>query len=330
MASNNTQDKQYREVSYIEQQSDEGVLFEVWTTKWGLKVYPWYSMDKLRFSFIEKGAKGKGKSFDVSISTKRNGFFDFESLMHEVLHDIRTPYDFVTVLAKEKEAGEQYPKRYRFITGSNGEKSVGICNSSNGGYCINGKTVKDGKAVFANIPCSYYDIYNIVTAYNETYEARRNELKGLLANGISNLEKRIKDSKEQPDADPEAVLEDENSQSAENAQSKESTPTQIKKPDTDSTEEKSEGKKPNGIKVITASEMTQNTNGDYLVSAKKADGTLIDIRIPQDTAAEVNKNGLFEKFMTKINVKGEVEFTFTGSKKKTKDGNIEYIFAAFC
>lgn len=184
----------YRETSNIEEDCQEGLLFCGWTNKWGLKVYPWYEKDLIIFSFIEKGKQGKGKSFDISIPAKKNYVFDFRDFSHEILHDINTPYDFVSIMEKEKTAGEKYPKRYKFIAGSNGEKSLGFCNSTIDGYeyCINASAVKDDKKVIVNMPMSYYDIYGMVVAFAETYREREQELGRILSHGIKSRDERIK------------------------------------------------------------------------------------------------------------------------------------------
>ena len=189
-------DNNYREKSNIEADCEEGLLFCGWTNKWGVKVYAWYEKDLITFSFIEKGKQGKGKSFDVSVPAKKNYYFDFYDFMHEVLHDIRTPYDFVTCLEYEKAQEEKYPKRYKFISGTDGEKMVGFCNSSAEGreYCLNASAVKDGKKVVVNMPMSYYDIYELVEAFASTYKEREAQLKQLRIEGIALREERIKTS----------------------------------------------------------------------------------------------------------------------------------------
>lgn len=188
--------EKYREISNIEQDYNEGALFSGWTTSWGLKIYAWYDMDNITFSFIEKGKKGKGESFDVSIPAKKNHYFDFLDFSHEILQDIRTPYDFIKVMEKEKTAGEKYPKRYRFTVGLNGEKMVGICNSSMEGkeYCINATIERDKKKTTVNIPISYYDIYEIADTFSKTYKKRERELQYLLERGIRNRDERIKET----------------------------------------------------------------------------------------------------------------------------------------
>lgn len=192
-------DENYRDISNIEQDSREGLLFCGWTQKWGLKVYAWYEMDLITFSFIEKGKKGKGRSFDISIPAKKNYYFDFLDFSHEILQDIRTPYDFLKIMEEEKKAGEQYPKRYRFTTGSNGKKMVGICNSTSEGkeYCLNASITREGKTTVVNMPMSYYDIYELADAFSKTYKKRERALLYILESGIQNRDSRIKEAAEQ-------------------------------------------------------------------------------------------------------------------------------------
>lgn len=184
----------YRDISNIEADCAEGLLFCGWTNKWGVKVYPWYEKDLVTFAFIEKGKQGKGKSFDVSVPAKKNYIFDFADFAHEILHDVRTPYDFVSVMKSEREQGEQYPKRYRFSSGSDGEKSLGFCNSNldGGEYCLNASAVKDGKKVIVNMPMSYYDVYELAEAFVETYKDRHEKLKKIRTEGIIARGERIK------------------------------------------------------------------------------------------------------------------------------------------
>lgn len=324
-----TEEKKFRTISYIEENYKDGVLFEAWSQEWGLKVYTWYSMDKLKFSFIDKGAKGKGKSFDICVNTIKNFAFDIETLKHEILHDIKTPYDFLTILKQEKDAGEKYPKRYKFITGSSGEKYVGICNSMKGGLCINGKSVINGKPVYANIPCTYYDIYRIIQAYDETYAARRDELKEIRKKGIQNREDRIRENKERIEEDPEITTSSEQVAPGPAIEpEKAPIPTEETSKKTKQTNAAAKKKTPS-LHVRTLSDIMEMNNGDYTFEAAKDDDTAIEVRIPKEVAAALDeKNKMFQKFINKVNSYG-ADFSFTGKKKKTELG-IEYIFEAFC
>ncbi len=168
--------KASREISYIEEQMKDNNLFELWTQKWGVKVYPWYSADKIKFSFIEKGAEGKGKSFEIYMNTQKDGIICFDDWAYDILHDRR----FEANMLAEAKSGEKYPVGYKFITGESGEKSIGIANASSGqGYCINAviPDSKDpSKKIIANIPVRFHDLRKLAERYVRSYESRKEEL----------------------------------------------------------------------------------------------------------------------------------------------------------
>ena len=60
MDKNSNNEKKYREISPVEEDAKEGLLFKSWKSDWGLKISTWYGMDKIKFAFIEIGAGGKG------------------------------------------------------------------------------------------------------------------------------------------------------------------------------------------------------------------------------------------------------------------------------
>lgn len=138
--------------------AENGLIAEQYTQNgWFVKIKPIFSLDKknefaynrptVLFSFVEKGKKGSG--FDVYVDMDV-----FDLWADDVLDIGRT---FKKTLEAESEAGEKYPVTYKYITGSNGEKSVGFCKSTARGAfaTVNGSTVKDGKKVFANVPVDY-------------------------------------------------------------------------------------------------------------------------------------------------------------------------------
>ena len=309
----NKNEIEYREISYIEESSREGLLFKAWTGTWGLKIYTWYSMDKIKFSFIEKGKSGKGNSFDVCVNAIKDCAMDFETLAHEVLQNIRTPYSF---------------------TGNKGEKSVGICNSQSGGFCINGSSVVNGKPVHANVPVSYYDIYAIVDRYNRTYEKRRSELLDILTSGIEEKERIIAESHQKAEeegqtAETQQPMLDETS-ATETAKPESIAPVKepakaIKK----ATTKADNTKVANSIHVRTVSDIQQSSSGGYEFKAVKDNDDIISVTVPKEVADQLNsdKANLFTKFVNKANKDG-ADFSFTGKKKRTSTG-VEYVFAAF-
>ncbi|SFU91146.1 hypothetical protein [Butyrivibrio sp. M55] len=164
--------KANKDISRIEEQMKDNAILDVWTNIWGLKVYTVYPIDKLRFSFIEKGANGKGKSFDIYMDCLRDGTQCFDNWAYDILHG-----RMQRILADEKQNGEEYPKAFKYTTGENAEKSIGIMNSRNGGYCINGSVPGDGnKKLFCNIPISEHDLRRIAERYTISYQKRKDEL----------------------------------------------------------------------------------------------------------------------------------------------------------
>ncbi len=184
--------KASRKISHIQEQMENNTIFETWTQTWGIKVYPAYGIDKLKFAFIEKGAEGGGKSFDIYMECLKDGAQCFDNWAYDILHG-----RLEKTLAAEKQKGEQYPKAYKYVTGENAEKSIGLCNSSNGGICINACVPgDDGKKVFANIPVSFHDVRHIAERYMVTYAPRLAELEEIRKKAAVELAKWNKDEEE--------------------------------------------------------------------------------------------------------------------------------------
>lgn len=138
--------KEARKLSRRQEMANEGTINAQYTQNaWFVKVKPAFSIHKILIDFVEKGKKGSGFGIYVDLDL-------FDNWMDDVLS--RT---FARMLRAELEAGEKYPKYYKYVTGENGEKSVGFANSTgkSGGYVINGSTVVNGSRVFANVPVDY-------------------------------------------------------------------------------------------------------------------------------------------------------------------------------
>ncbi len=164
--------KASRKISHVQEQMEQNAIYDSWTQNWGLKVYPAYGIDKLKFSFIEKGASGKGKSFDIYMECLRDGAQCFDNWAYDILHG-----RFERILNAEKQAGEKYPKSYKYTTGETAEKAIGIMNSTIGGYCVNASVPgEDGKMIFCNIPVSFHDLRHIAERYMVSYEPRKKAL----------------------------------------------------------------------------------------------------------------------------------------------------------
>lgn len=181
-----TNEKESRVQSYLEEATERNAIFSAWTLKWGIHVSPWYNKDKLKFSFVEVGKNGKGNSFDVYVDTIKFLGPCFYKWAKDILSSSRR---FENILAQELKAGEKYPKHYKFVTGNKGNKSVGICNSQNGKYCINATASINGKSTSANIPVDFSDLELLAEMFMESYkerlaavEARRKEVEKTIQN----------------------------------------------------------------------------------------------------------------------------------------------------
>ena len=177
--------KPSRKESHAQETASKGAFCTLWGQKWGLSIYPAYGIDKVKFSFIEIGSAGKGKSFDVYIDTIRDGAACFDNWAEDIELGVMW-----RVLKAEKDAGEKYPKEYKFQTGENAEKSLGITNAQNGGYLFNASTLgEDGKKVFANIQCNRGDLIRLAKRFKQTYEARLTELNQIMLKAASDYKK---------------------------------------------------------------------------------------------------------------------------------------------
>ena len=164
---------EYRTVSYVESAARDNSIFTAWTRKWGIHVRPWYAMDKLKFSFVDVGKAGKGDSFDICMDIVKYGFPCFKKWANDILSNNNR---FERVMDEELKAGEKYPKAYKYVTGEKADKTIGICNSSKGGYVINASVVRNGKRIIANVPVDLGDLQILADAFRRTYEERERKI----------------------------------------------------------------------------------------------------------------------------------------------------------
>lgn len=297
--------KEFRETSHLEDDAREGLLFQTWTGDWGLKIKPWYSMDKLIFAFIDKGASGKGNSFNVCVSVSRDCAACFEDWAADILGyipgrpNIRALRSMWKVLAEEAASGEKYPKTYKATTGENGEKSVGICNSTKGGYCINASSVVDGKKVFANIPVTAYDLLRIAIRFEETYTTRREDIRDIRMKGIL-------------EASSYAGTQDKDDTSSPSPKEPaEKSSVETEKETVVNLFSVSSVKEENGQKVFTARLNNDGVKGE----------TDYKVVIPKDTRIPADK---LQKFC-EMAEKADVKFTFRGKDCRKQDGNLYWM-----
>lgn len=162
-----------------------GVIAEQYTLDgWFVKVKPIFSLDSknafaynwpsIEFSFVKKGSNGEG--FDI--------YMDMD--IFDLWADDVLDKTFMRNIESERAAGKQYPETYKYITGSNGEKSVGFCPSRNGSFIvINGCTVKDGKKVFGNVPVSYDWIRTLMKWYRRVTKPYYSMMTDLIIKGMT-------------------------------------------------------------------------------------------------------------------------------------------------
>lgn len=154
------------------QYAEEGILGSAYTEdKWFVKLKPILSLDgknefaknrpSILFAFVEKGKQGNG--FDIYVDIDR-----FDNWADDVLS---VNERFKKIIEMERQNKVQYPTTYKYITGSNGEKSVGFAPANKGFAVINGMTIKDGKKVYANIPVDYDWIKTVFKKYRRVSRA---------------------------------------------------------------------------------------------------------------------------------------------------------------
>lgn len=269
--------KEYRTESYAEEAAKDNSLFSAWTRKWGLHIRPWYSMDKLKFSFVEVGKAGKGDSFDICMDVTKYGFPCFKKWVNDILSPASR---FERVLSNELKAGEQFPKYYKFVTGDKGDKSIGICNSKNGGYVINASINKNGKRINANIPVDFGDLVIIAHNFLESYEERERELSLIRKNAEKNFSKHYEDPDE-PVENP--VISDETMEDAKQIDESINTPVETSK-------EESKENVLSEMKVSLAG-LPEKLDGEFCFDAiNKETGSNIKLYVPNSVLTGEQKD----------------------------------------
>lgn len=203
-----------RERSLIEEQMMDNTLFATWSDEWGVKVRPAYEIDKICFSFIQKGTNGKGNSFEIYMDCQSDDHICFDDIAFDIKNG-----RFEPILAYEKKKGEKYAKYYAYTTGSVGEKHLGICNSMSGkGYCLNaviptrytkgfsGNPATDGKKqVVVNVPVSYHGLRKLCERYDISYKKRKDELEAIRCSSKT-AAKNLRDNKESAEPTSFAIV----------------------------------------------------------------------------------------------------------------------------
>lgn len=189
MAENNVMDNNEMEKnskSLCIQYAEEGLLGAQYTRdSWFVKIKPILSLDgsnrfaedrpSILFSFVKKGTNGEGFNIYVDIDT-------FDNWADDVLSESER---FYNILSKERKRNSKYPVYYKYVTGNNGEKSVGFAPAEKGFAVINGVTHSKGKMLAANVPISYGWLKTVCKKYRYvSREWYRLLAKKTLANAI--------------------------------------------------------------------------------------------------------------------------------------------------
>ena len=292
-----------RNKSYVQENADKGAFLTVWGKQWGLSIYPAYGIDKIKFSFIQIGNDGKGKSFDVYMDTIKDGAQCFDNWAFDILHGT-----LPRVLAQEKQAGEKYPKAYLYATGENVDKSIGIGNSTaEGKYIVNGSVVRNGKKEFANVQLGYHDLRHLAENFMMTYGTRRQML---AEESVKNALKYFKDKQETPDASPDKVSVPEPAPAP--------APAPAEKKSAEAAEETTV------IKLKTCTPMTAMSNGkDLALQAYTQQNEKKNVLFLQDAVKGVSPD-IWSGFLNKTKVEG---FVYTAEYTYSPKGNL--IFKRF-
>lgn len=297
-----------RDKSYIFSNAEKGAFCTLWGEKWGVSVYPAYGIDKIHFSFIEKGSEGKGKSFDIYMDTIRDGLGCFDNWAEDILDGT-----MFRILKAEKDAGEKYPKYYKYNTGAKAEKSVGImCSSKSGMYVLNAGPGVDN--IHANVVIGRNDLIRLARRFRSTYAGRMAQLDALMMNTIQNNEKKYGKKAQEPTSSTQSVQPAENTQETKT----EATPAEEAKP----SQTESVGKAVSMIEFKTTSPMTSMKNGkDMCVQAVTKDGTAKNIIFRQKVFSGIEP-ALWSKFLKRTEKAG---IKFRGTFAETPKGNLEFI-----
>ena len=128
-------------ISKMRKMLQDGAIAQWYTLNgWFVRIYPALGIDKVRFSFVEKGKQGTG--FDVYVDT-----LDFQLLCDDIKSGMMR-----RLIAEDK---GQYPAAWTYRTGENASKTIAIGKSRNGGVLISGSD--NMKKMRGNIPLTGYD-----------------------------------------------------------------------------------------------------------------------------------------------------------------------------
>lgn len=280
--------------------ADKGILAEQYTQNgWFVKVYPAYAIGRVKFSFVMKGKKGEG--FDIYLPIDK-----FDNWADDILDKT-----ICRVIAEEKKNNEKYPKAYKIITGDNGQKHVGFAPSTIDGcfVTINGKTQKDGKNIFANVPADYYWLRTLAKKFRATSKKYyEDEAASILKAASSYRSELSNDDSEYCDVSSDAASSDNSPSKAESEPAKVTTPQTDKASlgeTTSSSTEQADNDLPKEAKkkitcekeefvtlVSNNGKLLPDGFGNYLMNALLSDGTEFNFLLPESSARELGDEDL--------------------------------------
>ena len=149
--------------SKVREMAEQGEFAAFYTLKgWFVKVSPAYGIDKVRVAFVQKGTSGK-VDFEVYVPIP-----EFSYLCTQV-----KSFRMERLIAREHEAGVSNPECFKYVTGENGQKYFAV-----GSGMKPGSVVLQGKSgsQFANVACSYQDLWIMADWFFRTSEAWYKEM----------------------------------------------------------------------------------------------------------------------------------------------------------
>jgi len=284
-ASNVAKSKRRKEI-------EEGIIANQYTLEnWFVKIYPAYAIDLVKFSFVMKGHNGEG--FDIYVSMDKMDLWCDDILS----------FRMQKIIEAEKAAGEKYPKTYKYITGTDGSKSVGFAPSTvKGAFAvINASVVKDGKMVFANIPVDYDWLRIMAKWFRRTSEKWFSDMAALLLDS-ARASRPSADDVEQP------------------TQTETTTPPQTTPQNTQTTQTTQKKYVEERLKVSNLTESTNNP-GTYIAAAETKDEEHRKVNlIFRRENIEKMGTSKWEEFRSMINAKGSLSV----NARYEVDGNKYY------
>lgn len=139
---------------------------------WFVKIKPVLSIDKIKFSFVEKGKKGEG--FDVYMDINV-----FDNLCDEIRNGV--------LLRKIESDQGDYPSAWKYVTGNEGSKEI-IIGKGKKGTVIQGKDNSKKKNAFVAI-LNFDEFKTMEKWYRRATKNYFEEMTNILLNAVAESDK---------------------------------------------------------------------------------------------------------------------------------------------